>query len=439
MFTSDYQVVRLLQTCGVFALLVLGGCGQVNESTPPAGGTAQASAAGEEVEGEELPQFRYDPSYPPRLPNNWVLGAIGALWVDSKDHVWIAQRPGQVQGAGERYGLQGFSECCYPAPPVMEFDPDGNLVQAWGPVHDMEGNLLGEQSWSEDVQWVRSEHGITVDEEHNTVWISDQYPPSHILKFTTDGKFLLRLGETEGENEGESNSDTKNFAGATGLFADPSANELFVGDGYRLRRVIVLDSETGAFKRMWGAYGNKPEGPIGGTPVETQEEDERFPIYPQRLSPAPPDFRDDPPNRSQQFATIHCLTMSRDRLLYVCDRVNNRIQVFRPDGTYVQEAVIAPRTRGWGAVHALAFSADPAQRFVYVADGANKKVWILRRSDLEILGSFGHGGRGGGELLVAHAIGVDSKGNVYVGDTVSGNRLQRFLYTGLGPPQTDVR
>ena len=423
-------------TCSVFALLVLGGCSQVNESSQAASGTAQASAIGE---GEGVPQFRYDPSYPQRLPNNWVLGAIGALWVDSTDHLWIAQRPGRVQGAGETYGLDGFSECCFPAPPVMEFDPDGNVVQAWGPVHDMEGNLWGKQqsSWNEDWPWLRSEHGITVDEEHSNVFVSDQYPPSYILKFTTDGKFLQRLGETE--REGDSNSDTENFAGATGLFADPSANELFVGDGYRNRRVIVLDLETGEFKRMWGAYGNKPEGPHGGTPVETQEEDELFPIYPQRLSPPPPGFRDDPTNRSQQFATIHCLMMSQDRLVYVCDRVNNRIQVFQTDGTYVREAVIAPRTRGWGAVHALTFSADPEQRFLYVADGANKKVWILRRSDLEILGSFGHGGRGGGELLVAHAIGVDSQGNVYVGDTVNGNRLQRFLYTGLGPTQTDVR
>ena len=182
---------------------------------------------------------------------------------------------------------------------------------------------------------------------------------------------------------------------------------------------------------MWGAYGNKPEGPIGGTPVEVQKEDEPFPIYPTLMEPAAPDWQDDPDNRSQQFATIHCMHMSNDRLLYVCDRVNNRIQVFQPDGTYVSEGVVAPRTRAWGTLHDLAFSADPEQQFVYVADGTNRTVWILKRSDLTVLGSFTHGGRGAGEVEVAHAIGTDSEGNLYVGDTVPSNRIQRFLFKGL--------
>ena len=420
-----------LWVCAALALL-LGGCGQ--QSAQLAGDAAPASEMHEEDglaegEGVEVPQFEFDVTYPKRLPNRWVLGAIGAMWVDSRDHVWVAQRPGSVTNAGDAWGRLGLAECCLAAPPVMEFDPEGNVVQAWGPLHDLEGNLFEGESWPEELgEWPSSEHGIGVDETNNAVWVSSYYPPSQVVKFTSDGKqFLLRIGQ----KLGSSNDDTENLNGPTSIVPDPENNEVFIADGYQNRRIIVYDATTGEFKRMWGAYGNKPEGPIGGTPVEVQKEDEPFPIYPTLMEPAAPDWKDDPDNRSQQFATIHCLHMSNDRLLYVCDRVNNRIQVFQPDGTYVTEGVVAPQTRAWGTLHDLSFSADPEQRFVYVADGTNRTIWILRRSDLTVLSSFTHGGRGAGEVEVAHAIGTDSEGNVYVGDTVPSNRIQRFLFKGL--------
>jgi DNA-binding beta-propeller fold protein YncE len=316
---------------------------------------------------------------------------------------------------------------------VLEFDAAGTLIQAWGPIHG-DGDkgepnatargigppgpwLLGKQVWGpypeigQDL-WPGHEHGILVDYK-DRVWVGDAFAPSHILTFTRDGKkLLMQLGQG-GPEEAKSNTDTTRFAGPTGIVVDRQTNEVFVADGYRNRRVIVFDADTGAYKRMWGAYGNPPADPLGSNPIEGKY---------------------NPNVRSKQFATAHCLMMSVDRLLYVCDRINNRVQVFRTDGTFVREAVIAPNTRGVGAVHALGFSADKEQRFAYVGDGANKKVWILRRADLAVLGSFGYGGRGGGQFGVIHALAVDSKGNVYVGETRNLNRVQKFRFVGLRPP-----
>jgi len=193
---------------------------------------------------------------------------------------------------------------------------------------------------------------------------------------------------------------------------------VFIADGYRNRRVVVFDANTGAYKRHWGAYGQPP--PDGPQSLANLIEGEYDPDY-----------------RPEQFFNVHCIAMSRDGLLYVCDRANNRIQVFQTDGTFVQEGFVAPETRAFGAVHAIGFSADEEQQFLYVADGANKKVWIVARDDLSVLSSFGSGGRGGGQLLIAHALAVDSQGNVYVGETINNNRIQRFNFTGMGPAQIE--
>ena len=372
--------------------------------------TVVSNAGQAKSQANEIPVFEYDPTWPKALPNHWLLGNIGAMAIDSKDHIWIAQRPGSTTSLSERYGLTGEGECCVPAPPIMEFDQPGNLEQAWDPIHDAKGQLLGKQTWGPfpNVDWPLSEHGIFVDHRGN-VWLDGQSPPSQLLKFTRDGKFLMRIGK----EEAKSSNDTLNLAGPTGLVVDPATNEVYVADGYRNRRVIVFDAETGAYKRHWGAYGKRPlDGPLGGDPIEGKY---------------------DPKVRSQQFATVHCVTQSNDRMVYVCDRVNDRIHVFQMDGTFMQEALVAPQTGGFGSVHALGFSPDRDQRFLYVADGANKKVRILRRSDLKILGSFGRGGRAGGQLLIAHALVVDSKGNIYVGETIDNNRIQRFNFVGMRP------
>lgn len=382
---------------------------------------------------DEVPTFRFDPDWPKPLPNGWTTGVIGAIYVDKNDHIWAATRPSSVNASVERYLLDGLGECCSPAPPVIEFDQAGNVVQAWGAIHatDREARkevLIGKQPPSgpyPDGLWPSSEHAMFVDYKDN-VWVTSQSPPSQLIKFTHDGKLIKLFGT----KEATSSADTANFAGPTGVWVDPQTNEAYISDGYRNRRVIVIDADTGDFKRMWGAYGKPPKDP--------QQKDA---------------FGSD--RLEDSFSVTHCVVPDKDGLLYICDRANSRIQVFKKDGTFVREVIIPeapeptpspelealwkleatrpnPKTH-LGSAWFLGFSPDKEQRWMYVADGTNKKVWIVRHSDLKVIGSFGHGGRQGGQFQTIHCLAVDSHGNVYTGETLSGNRIQRFLFTGTRP------
>jgi DNA-binding beta-propeller fold protein YncE len=345
----------------------------------------------------QVPIFEYDPTFPKPLPENWAIGAIGGLAVDRQDHIYVAQRPSSLRG-NERFTGAGDTppkaECCIPAPPILEFDQAGTLIHSWG------GPGAG-------YDWPQIEHGLFVDHKDN-VWIAGNGEnDAHLLKFTRDGKFLRQFGKP-GARGGS--ADTANLGQPANLTVDPASNEVYVADGYRNRRVIVLDADTLAFKRMWGAYGNKPDdAPLG-------------PYNPD----APP---------AQQFRLPHNIALSRDGFVYVADRTNNRIQVFRKDGTYVKEMFVAKRTLLLGAASGFALSTDPQQRFLYMIDGANHHVWILERQSLAIVARFGQQGLWGGFLNVPHAITVDGRGNIYVGENFDARRFQRFLYRGLGTPK----
>ena len=397
------MLTRVPRPTRAFALVLAITAGAVALSAQPpkkAGATRQM-----------MPSFKYDPAWPKELPKKWIIGSVGAVFVDAKDHVWVAQRPGATTNLSERFGLEGFGECCFPAPPVMEFDQAGSLVQAWGLIHDQKGVPLGSQVSGPYPAgaWPASEHGITVDHKGN-VWVDSSSPPSSLLKLSRDGTLLLRIGQAQAKNS----SDTANLGGPTSILVDPKTNEVFVADGYVNRRVIVFDADTGAYKRHWGAYGRPPSN----DPTPATQDGAVFDVV----------------KRREQFDHVHCLTEDRNGVLYVCDRANNRVQLFRKDGTYLKEVLIAPETKAFGSVMSVGFSPG-AQEFMYVADGANHKVWILKRETLEVLGAFtgGGSGRGGGQLLVIHSMGVDSKGNLYIGETIPGNRIQRFTYTGMVP------
>jgi DNA-binding beta-propeller fold protein YncE len=225
-----------------------------------------------------------------------------------------------------------------------------------------------------------------------------------VLKFTQEGKLLMRIGKT-GASQGS--NDTENLGLPAKIFVDPKTNELYIADGYGNKRVIVFDADTGKYKRHWGAYGNKPDDT--------------------NLGPYRPDA---PP--AQQFRNpVHCAELSLDGLLYVCDRVNDRIQVFKPDGTFVKETFIAKNTLGDGSAWDIAFSKDPQQKYMYLVDGANEKIYIMLRETLEILTSFGDGGRQPGQFYAVHSIATDSKGNIFTTETYRGQRVQKFVYKGL--------
>jgi DNA-binding beta-propeller fold protein YncE len=359
------------------------------------------AAAGASV---KAPVFEVDPFWPKPLPNHWILGNVIGVAVDSRDHVYIVHRDSDDKfSRNTEIGLKaGVSECCTPAPPVLEFDPDGNLVRAWG-------------GPGEGYTWPSSNHGLEVDSKGN-VWIGGNGGSygaaerkgepfdSHILKFTNDGKFLQQIGEPLKNTDSNSES---HFGKVAEIAIDEKVNEVYVADGYGNKRIVVLDAATGAFKRYWGAYGNKPvDGPV--------------PRY--AVGETPP----------QQFrGPVHCAQPTNDGLLYVCDRMANRIQVFKRDGTFVKEKIVAPNTLAQGATWDIAFSRDKEQKYMYLVDGQNMKVYVMDRQSMEVLYSFGDGGRQPGLWYAPHSIVTDSKGNLYTTETYEGKRIQKFAYQGI--------
>jgi DNA-binding beta-propeller fold protein YncE len=342
----------------------------------------------------QAPMFEVDPLWPKPLPNGWLLGMAIGVWVDEQDHVWMIHRSSATLHNNEK-GAElkpPIADCCKGAPPVLRFDPAGNLVSAWG-------------GPGQGYEWPESNHGIVVDHKGN-VWIGGNgAKDAHILKFTKDGKFLMQVGRLGG-NKGSNDRD--NFGRVAKIWVDPRTNEAYVADGYGNKRVAVLDADTGRMKRYWGAYGNKPDDADLG-----------------RYDP------DAPP--AKQFRNpVHCADLANDSLLYVCDRMNDRLQVFRPDGTFVKEAFFARRSLGEGSVWDLAFSKDPQQKYLFMTDGRNQKVRIVLRDTLEEVSNFGDGGRQPGQFYGVHSIAIDSKGNLYTTETYEGKRLQKFVYKGVG-------
>jgi hypothetical protein len=358
----------------------------------------------------QVPTFQVDPLWPKPLPNHWILGSVTGVSVDAQDHIWLVHRGMDSLTARTEAGIGTIpptaESCCAPAPFVLEFDQSGTLLSSWG-------------GPGQGYEWPRTPAGITVDSKGN-VWIAGiaqepagvagraPAPPSdaHVLKFSRDGTFLLQIGHP-GKIEGSFSKTTLNRP--AGFSIDVSANEVYVADGMGNRRVVVFDSETGVYKRHWGAYGQA----TSEAPVSTYDPDK----------PA-----------EKQFRSVTCVRVASDGKVYVCDRQSNRIQVFKKDGTFVKEAVVSKSTLGQGAVWDIAFSSDPGQRFLYVADGSDQKVWILRRDTLDVVSSVGAGGRWPGHFYGVGNIAVDSKGNLYTGETYEGKRLQKFLFKGVAAP-----
>lgn len=356
-------------------------------SASPDSAATEDAPAPDRASGGGVPTFRVDPTWPREMPEGWILGSVTSVFVDATSHVWITHLP-ETLTPEEAAAVQDppIGTCCVPAPTVIELDAAGEVVQGWGDP-------------SEDISvYPRNPHGLFVD--HNDfVWIGT-FRHHRVMKFRRNGEHVMTIGkydETGGSN------DTTLLGGPAGIWVDPEDNEVFISDGYANHRVIVFDGETGGYLRHWGAYGEVPnDEEAGGAPDP-----------------------DGPPSR--QFSNVHGLIGSRDGRLYVTDRRNNRVQVFEQDGTFVMEKIIEPRTLASGSAFVLAFSPEPDQKWLYMADGTNHKVWILRREDLEILGAFGRGGHQLGALLRPHGMAADSQGNLYVGEASTGRRVQKFI------------
>lgn len=369
----------------------------------------------------QAPAVQVDPLWPKPLPNHWILGSVTGVGVDAKDHIWLVHRGADSLAARMENGLgtnpPTAEFCCRPAPFVLEFNPAGTLVSNWG-------------GPGEGYDWPRSPGGMAIDGAGN-VWITaagvtetpgggrgrpstgsgqaatapaaPKPQDAHVLKFSRAGKFLLQIGKP-GKTDGSNSETTLNRP--LGLEVDSAANEVYVADGFINRRVVVFDATTGAYKRHWGAYGQKPD-------------DANIGPYDPKAEPA------------KQFRAVSCVKLAKDGTVYVCDRQNNRIQAFKKDGAFVKEGFVSKATLGDGAVWDIAFSNDVQQRYLYVADGQDQRVFVVRRDTLEVVSSFGGGGRYPGYFFGVGSIAVDSKGNVYTGETYEGKRLQRFLFKGM--------
>jgi len=374
---------------------------------------------------QSAPNYQVEVLWPKPLPNHWILGSVTGVAVDAQDHIWIVHRGADSLTARTENGTgtnpPTAENCCSPAPPVLEFDTDGNLISHWG-------------GPGQGYDWPKSPGGIAIDAKGN-VWIAaagwpeppagraggagrgaagrgaaagdpatpapPPPPPSHdaqILKFSRTGQFLQQIGKP-GTADG-SGSKTS-FNRPANLEFDAAANELYVADGYTNRRVVVLDATTGAYKRHWGAYGAPPED-----------------TNPGNYDPSAPP--------SKQFRAVTCVTLAKDGTVYVCDRASDRIQSFKKDGTFIKEAIVAKDTLANGSVWDIALSSDPQQRYMFVADGQSHRIIILQRDTMEMVGTLGVGGRIPGRFNAPSSVAVDSRGNLYTGETFEGKRVQKF-------------
>lgn len=373
-------------------------------SLPQAQSRAPQSAA------MAAPQFRVDPFWPKPLPNRWSMQQVTGVFVDHNDHIWFVNRGAVAEGdeiGGE--GTPARIDCCVRGPEIIELDQAGTVVKGWGGP----GYIP---------QWPTAMQTVLVDKQGN-VWIAGTAAQDSILKFTNDGKLLWDFGHRppEGQPFTQNNQQT-DFLVSKGRFQlDEVAQELYI---INQRRVLVYDSNTGAYKRGWGGHG---------MPLSEISND---PLPPYKWTGGPP------PEEKNFVPDLHFVEITRDRLVYVGERGQNRIQVFTTEGKFVKEFYVAPNTpaRGegcgglantklppCGTTYKLAISRDPQERYLYVADGTNNKVWILDRQSGATVGSFGRNGRYAGELHWINGIATDSKGNVYTGEVEQAKRIQKFV------------
>ena len=351
----------------------------------------------------EAPTYTVEPSWPKQLPNNWTMGQVGGMAVDAHDHIWVLQRPASATedelGAAQ---VPPRNDCCVKTPSVLEFDQAGNVINSWGGPGFVP-------------DWPTSEHALWVDKAGN-VWLSGAgVDDRQLIKFSADGHQLLEIGRKS--KEPKNNQDTTLLGRAAGIEVDDAAHEVYVADGYLNNRIVVYDSDTGKFKRGWGAYGIA----LGEIPNVVEHIEAEIAAS----GTLPPYAAGEAP--AKQFRSpVHCVRLSADGLVYVCDRHNDRIQVFTRKGKFISEFAVRPATLGNGSTWTLAFSHDPKQQYLLIVDGENNVIWVTRRADGVIVSSIGHSGRNAGQFHWVHQVVMDSKGNLYTGEVETGKRLQKF-------------
>jgi hypothetical protein len=362
------------------------------------------------AQAQAIPHFKVDPTWPKQLPNNWMMFNAPGMVVDKSDHIWVIQRPRQMPGADAAAAqTPPTGECCVPAPSVIEFDSQGNVVKSWGGP-----NFVPD--------WPILEHGLTIDGDGN-FWVGGNYEQGpgaqlaapiakpkdlsladrQVLKLSPEGKVLLEIGHPA--SGPANNQDTTMLGGPAEVFVDDAAHEVYIADGYMNRRVVVYDSKNGTFKRGWGAYGMPLSEIDNGKPPahDTATPDKEF------------------------RGPMDSIDISDDGLVYVTDRTGDRVQVFTKEGKFQKEFVILPKTLGTGSAWTTTFSRDKQQKYLYVCDGFNGLIHVLNRQDGTELGTIGHKGPNAGQFNQIEKIVFDSHGNMYTTEVAPNSRIQKFV------------
>ena len=378
------------------------------ETVQTASNEAAAPAATQVDWSQGAPDYRVDIDWPKPLPNKWLMQSVTGMHVDKDDNIWVLNRPDSIGGdETNAEKTPPVSECCVRPPAVMKFNKAGDLLASWGGTGYVPG-------------WPQNEHTIFTDNEGN-VWIAGSQAGDSLLKFTADGKLISDFGHRGQKFDGPASGQKQNnqqtellLRGVANAELDEAAGEIYVADGYLNKRVMVFDLATGAFKRGWGAYGT-PLDKIGNEPTPPH-------------NPAGPPLKEYRPS-------VHCVQISNDNLVYVCDRGGNRVQVFTKQGEFQKEFIVANDTLERGTAGMVSFSPDPEQRFLFLADIQNSAVWILNRQTGEVAGRFGRRGYGAGEMMLMHLAVADSEGNVYTGEVGDAGRVQKFRPVPKGSQQ----
>jgi DNA-binding beta-propeller fold protein YncE len=351
-------------------------------------------------QNSEAPKFEIAPAWPKPLPEMSVTGEVGGTCVDAQDHVFVLNRDNLTPDE-QRNSVA--------AAPVMEFDPEGTLVNSWGKhiVRDANGNSLTRGATD---TLPKRLHGCFVDDKGD-VWIGGN-EDGIIQKYTHDGSRLLaqigtagHLDTSDGTPTGYAMNSSKTMLNRpAGMAVDPTNGDVYVADGYGNRRVAVFDRD-GHFLRQWGRQGTvaETEAGVGGVFLDT----------------------------------VHCVTFDNAGLVYVCDRKGDRVEVFDKMGNFKKNIFIQKGT-GYvrnlaGSAWWVAFSRDPAQKYMFVADGGNEVVWVLDHATGQILSGFGRPGHSPGDFTYLHTISINSKGDIVAAETINGRRFQMFKTTGIGP------
>ncbi len=410
---------KKLAGAAMLAMLLVAGSAGLTQAAPP----PQVGAG---------PKFKLNTDWPKALPNNWHIGPLTGIYGDRHGLVWTSSQSNRLGDYDLSQDL-GNGDCCTIAPQIIAFDQAGNVVKSWfvsvppprnttrprGPFDPpVMPNAKVYPTTCPGFKCISNVHSVYVDSKDNVWVVGNGRGDSHILKFDYNGKFLLQIGgdNTKGccGNQDKNNLGAGSQGGGTGIAYWAPTNEVFVTDGYINRRVIVFDADTGAFKRMWGAYGKQPQPSV----LDERTGD--------MVSPKPTRVHEGP--GATEFDTLHGVTILPDGVVWIADRVGNRIQQFKIDGTFIREAFVSRKsTNGTGTVYGFAFSNDKDMKYVYIADGGNKKVHILERATLQEVGSFGGcGGQMPGCFNHVHVTAADTAGNVYTGEAASGARIQRW-------------